>query len=926
MIPILYDSSEIAFTNNGLGRLRDCISCVVTEERNGIYECDFEYPLNGANYDKIQLGRIIATKHDDTNDIQPFDIVSCSKPINGIVTFHANHVSYRQSKLTVAGTNINSLADALTLLGTATPGNPFTYETDMVKTGYLAAANGIPRSVRQMLGGIEGSILDAYGGEYEWDGFVVRLLSARGVQRDLTIRYGVNMLEYNEDTDYSNTYTAVIPYWAAEEDIVVGSMVSSGQEPYNGLANCVPLDLSEKFETQPTVAQLEEAATSYMLSNQTHLPSNSIEIKFVQLQDSNEYAQFAPLLKCELCDSVNVIFPDYKTTGQFKIVKTVYNALLERYESLELGTLSTTLSEALGVSQSSGSSYSGGGGGGGGSGETYSLSISGHTITLSGDGGTTSSVTVPDNNTTYTLSISDHTLTLTPSTGSAQTVTVPDSNTTYSISISDHTITLTPSEGSAETITVPDDNTTYTLTRDGNNITLTPSSGTAQSIVATYYATCSTAAATSKKEVTVDSSFSLESGARIVVYMTNSNTVSNPTLSVNGGTAHAIRRYGTTAAGTSAAAGWNTGQMLSMTYSGSYWYIENWNNTTYSTITDAEYQAGTSTASRLVTPARLKNAILYHAPVTSVNGSTGAVTVQETLESGTNIKTINNQSILGSGNITISTGGSGADYIIEAGTSNGWLYRKWNSGLAELWCTVTITAQTNTSDAGGYVSASPATPQNFPFEFASVPYVQVTCDSDGVTGSVTSSVRPSTTSAGSWKLYRNSSNTNTSAKNFMFYVIGTEEQQTGITNLIPLSEEVSSTAIYNNGLGYKNGYYISSGNESANASDCMTGCIPYVINGSQPTDVIYISGYTAAADASHTRMCVRAALKTRVAEYNGFLNSNNIFDVEVLGTGYYKLTPKANVHSSFADVGWLQFSFHQPDASGIIITKNEPIE
>lgn len=237
------------------------------------------------------------------------------------------------------------------------------------------------------------------------------------------------------------------------------------------------------------------------------------------------------------------------------------------------------------------------GGGGGGSGETYSLSISGHTITLSGDGGTTSSVTVPDNNTTYTLSISDHTLTLTPSTGSPQTVTVPD------------------------------DNTTYTLTRDGNNITLTPSSGTAQSIVATYYATCSTAAATSKKEVTVDSSFSLESGARIVVYMTNSNTVSNPTLSVNGGTAHAIRRYGTTAAGTSAAAGWNAGQMLSMTYSGSYWYIENWINTTYSTITDAEYQAGTSTSSRLVTPARLKNAILYHAPVKSVNGQTGTVTV-----------------------------------------------------------------------------------------------------------------------------------------------------------------------------------------------------------------------------------------------------------------------------------------------------------
>lgn len=110
--------------------------------------------------------------------------------------------------------------------------------------------------------------------------------------------------------------------------------------------------------------------------------------------------------------------------------------------------------------------------------------------------------------------------------------------------------------------------------------------------------------------------------------------------------------------------------------------------------------------------------------------------------------------------------------VIAQGTGNGWTYRKWSDGTMEMWCTVTITAQTNSSDAGGYVSASAATPQNFPFTFASVPNVQVTCDSGGVTGSVTSSVRPSTTSAGSWKLYRNTSNTNTADKNFMFYVVG----------------------------------------------------------------------------------------------------------------------------------------------------------
>lgn len=145
------------------------------------------------------------------------------------------------------------------------------------------------------------------------------------------------------------------------------------------------------------------------------------------------------------------------------------------------------------------------------------------------------------------------------------------------------------------------------------------------------------------------------------------------------------------------------------------------------------------------------------------------------------------------------------------------------------------------------------------------------------------------------------------------------------TNLVRQSEEVSSTAIYNGGLGYKNGHYISAGNESANANDCMTGCIPYIIGSSQPTDVIYIKGYTGGASESHTRLCIRKSDKTRLSEFNGFLNSNNIFDVTVLGAGYYKLVPKTGVQYSYK-VGYVQFSFHQPDASGIIITKNEPIE
>lgn len=355
MKPILYESNETAFTSNGLGRLQDCIECRVTEERNsGVYECDFTYPVDGANYEDIQCGRIIGVRHDDSQDIQPFDIVSYSKPINGVVTFHAVHISSRQSYLTVSGTNINSLADAFTLFGTAQPSNPFTYEADFTSTAYFAAADGVPRSVRQMIGGVEGSILDSYGGELEFDRFRVILHKNRGIHRDFVIRYGVNMLDFQDDTDYQGTYSSCIPYWVGDDGnggqtIVKGSRVDAPFVTYNGRNDCVPLDLTDKFETKPTAVQLESMALTYMQSNQTSLPQQTIKVDFVRLQDFEEYAGFGNLLQCNLCDTIDVSFPRYNMQGTFKIVKTVFDVLRGKYVEMELGHLSTTLAQALGI-------------------------------------------------------------------------------------------------------------------------------------------------------------------------------------------------------------------------------------------------------------------------------------------------------------------------------------------------------------------------------------------------------------------------------------------------------------------------------------------------------------------------------------------------------------------------------------------------
>lgn len=355
MIPILYERDEIDFVSNGLGRLRDCISCVVTEERNGVFEIEFQYPVDGHRFDQIVEGRIIAAEHDNSGDIQPFDIVGHTKPMNGIVTFRGVHISYRQNKIVAAGTNINSISDAFAMLSAGLPSNPFNYSTDIISSAYMAAADGVPRTVRTLLGGIDGSILDTYGGEFKFDKFSVQLLKARGVERDFTIRYGVNLIDYNEETDYSESFKSVVAYWLGTDDqgkpdVVKTGVISGDAETVTGRDETIALDLTDRFEEKPTVAQVETAAQSYLQSSTPWLPAQTIEVDFISLRDTLEYEEFAPLFDCGLCDTVRVVFPRYGMKGSYKIVKTEYDVLAERFSLLELGTLSVSLSEALGIS------------------------------------------------------------------------------------------------------------------------------------------------------------------------------------------------------------------------------------------------------------------------------------------------------------------------------------------------------------------------------------------------------------------------------------------------------------------------------------------------------------------------------------------------------------------------------------------------
>lgn len=349
MIPILYSSSETAFTSNGLGRLTDCVSCLVTEERNGIFECEFKYPVTGKLYNEmVTNGGIISVTHDDAKDRQPFDIYKYSAPIDGIVTFNARHISYRLSGIVVQPFTAASCALALQGIGTnSISTNPFTFWTDKAVSSTFTLS--VPTSAKAILAGQQGSILDVYGkGEYKFDKFDVKLYTNRGTNSGVTIRYGKNLSDTLVEKDNGEYYNAIVPYWKGQDGTLVtltGWYVVQTGEP---LKYCVPVDFSSEFETQPTELELQTKAAAYLANNTPWIPKENIKVDFVQLWNTDEYKNVAVLERVKLCDTVAVYYPALRITNtSAKVIKVVYDTLLERYSSIELGEPQTTFAQAI---------------------------------------------------------------------------------------------------------------------------------------------------------------------------------------------------------------------------------------------------------------------------------------------------------------------------------------------------------------------------------------------------------------------------------------------------------------------------------------------------------------------------------------------------------------------------------------------------
>lgn len=359
MIPYLMDHTKtlqnlITDRTNGLGPLSEAIEATVTQERNGAFTLQVKLPMTARHFPDVTVGGIIKAKADEDSPLQMFRIQKVTKPISGVVTISANHISYDLSKTSVLPFQATGASAALAgLKNNMIGGDAFTLSTD-IENASSVFRNPKPQSLRALLGGQQGSVLDVYGGEYEFNNTQVILHANRGRETGVALRYGKNITDLKQEENIENTYTAVQPYAIdTQGNAVVGDLqtVITSTEPkiYN-------LDLSAKFDTaegeEITVAKINEYAQQYIQANNIGLPKINITVSFIALWQTEEYKNIAPLERLRLCDTVTVEFEKLGISATAKVVGYKYNVLAERYDSIEVGEAKSTLAKTIsGITQ-----------------------------------------------------------------------------------------------------------------------------------------------------------------------------------------------------------------------------------------------------------------------------------------------------------------------------------------------------------------------------------------------------------------------------------------------------------------------------------------------------------------------------------------------------------------------------------------------
>lgn len=350
MTPILLSDPDtrVAF-------LKDAIKCEVTEARNGIYELVLEYPVSGKYFKDIAVEKYIEAKPNIKGKFQLFRIYSVSKPILGTVTVNGEHISYKLSHYpikTLAPSKTTALAAIDRVLSAANENinGPHKFSADFCNITTVAQFGAELCSARAALGGIRGSVLDCFGGEYEFDYFKVKLHKSRGVNKGVSIRYGKNMTDMKLTLSVENSYTGIFPYFTDNDKTTTLTEGTIHVDNHSGIdERILTMDFTSYFDDgeEKNETTLRAHVLEYLENNDINAVDGSMTVSMIDLSKSAHSGYVTVFETVSLCDTVKVINTLMDVSVTMKVVKTVYDAIGEKYVSLELGTPSSNFADVI---------------------------------------------------------------------------------------------------------------------------------------------------------------------------------------------------------------------------------------------------------------------------------------------------------------------------------------------------------------------------------------------------------------------------------------------------------------------------------------------------------------------------------------------------------------------------------------------------
>ncbi|MFI3210916.1 MAG: phage tail spike protein [Peptostreptococcaceae bacterium] len=352
----IYDAKENIFEHNGLGVLRDALSCIVTEEDNGEYELELLYTNGSLGSEYLKVGNIIKAKANHIHQDQLFRIYEVENDIDENIKVLARHITYDLRENFVE--NVNALNKTCSeafkeLLDKATISHKFTGYSDIEHTGNFSMARS---NILECIKGKRGSLCDTYGNGPKLirDNFHIDLLKERGIDNNVIISYTKNLTGYTRTINEEDVVTVIYPFAHYKEDESLEELIVLPERfVYSDNVNLfhekkiLSVDFSE--DEVSDIATLRSLANSYFRTTKKDIPKINYKVEFIELSKTLEYMDLGlyDLEKINLGDTVTIKDSRINLDIQATVIKTIFDSITNTYISIELGNFKDSLNNVI---------------------------------------------------------------------------------------------------------------------------------------------------------------------------------------------------------------------------------------------------------------------------------------------------------------------------------------------------------------------------------------------------------------------------------------------------------------------------------------------------------------------------------------------------------------------------------------------------